>query len=199
MDEPSAVWELEAQLTYFGRRLEVLVGNITEQRVDALVNAANSSLLGGGGVDGAMHKAAGPALLAACRRLRQTRYPQGLPTGEVAVTPPGDLPCRYVLHAVGPIYGREQGRESTLLASAYRRCLQEAAALGCDSIAFPAISTGAYRFPEALAATVCIKAMAEFFAHSPRPQLVRLVFFDHRAAQIFVSACGVDPDPEPGP
>jgi O-acetyl-ADP-ribose deacetylase (regulator of RNase III) len=124
--------------------LDVVKGDITDQQVDAIVNAANSSLLGGGGVDGAIHRRGGPAILAACRELRATRYPDGLPTGEAVATPAGELPARWVIHTVGPIHGRGTAAE---LAACYRNSLAVAAELGARTVAFPLISAGAYGWP----------------------------------------------------
>jgi O-acetyl-ADP-ribose deacetylase len=125
-------------------QLELVQGDITRQDVDAIVNAANSSLLGGGGVDGAIHRRGGPAILAECRRLRATTYPDGLPPGQAVATTAGDLPARWVIHTVGPIYG--QGDAETLR-SCYRSSLAVAAELGARSVAFPLISAGAYGWP----------------------------------------------------
>jgi O-acetyl-ADP-ribose deacetylase len=125
-------------------RLELVQGDITEQRVDAIVNAANSSLLGGGGVDGAIHRRGGPAILAECRELRRVTYRDGLPVGEAVATTAGDLPARWVIHTVGPIHGRGDTEQ---LRSCYRNSLRVAAELGADTIAFPLISAGAYRWP----------------------------------------------------
>ncbi len=125
----------------------VAVGDITRLQVDAIVNAANSSLMGGGGVDGAIHQAGGRAILEACRELRQTKYPQGLPTGEAVITTGGDLPARHVIHTVGPIFGQHRGEEAALLAACYTNSLKLAASHSLQSIAFPAISTGAFGYP----------------------------------------------------
>jgi O-acetyl-ADP-ribose deacetylase (regulator of RNase III) len=122
-------------------------GDITRQKVDAIVNAANGSLLGGGGVDGAIHRAGGPTILSACQELRRTVLPSGLPTGEAVITPGGQLPARFVIHTVGPVYGSQSGNEAALLASCYRRSLFLAHEHGLHSIAFPAISTGIYGYP----------------------------------------------------
>jgi O-acetyl-ADP-ribose deacetylase (regulator of RNase III) len=124
--------------------LNVVHGDITEQRVDAIVNAANRSLLGGGGVDGVIHRRGGPAILAGCQELRRTTYPDGLPTGEAVATTAGDLPARWVIHTVGPIHGRG---DSAQLAGCYRSSLRVAAALGARTVAFPLISAGAYGWP----------------------------------------------------
>jgi O-acetyl-ADP-ribose deacetylase (regulator of RNase III) len=125
-------------------QLEIAQGDITEQRVDAIVNAANSSLLGGGGVDGAIHRRGGPAILAECRALRASTYPDGLPTGEAVATTAGDLPARWVIHTVGPVYGRGDVEQ---LRSCYRTTLRTAAELGAEAVAFPLISAGAYSWP----------------------------------------------------
>ena len=126
-------------------RLELVQGDVTEQQVDAIVNAANSSLLGGGGVDGMIHRRGGPAILAECRELRATRYPDGLPTGEAVATTAGDLPARWVIHTVGPIHGRGDAEQ---LRACYRNSLQVAAELGAQTVAFPLISAGAYSWPQ---------------------------------------------------
>jgi O-acetyl-ADP-ribose deacetylase (regulator of RNase III) len=127
-------------------RLEVVLGDITEQHVDAVVNAANSSLLGGAGVDGAIHRRGGPEILRACRRLRTLAYPNGLPAGQAVATAAGLLPASWVIHTVGPVYSEQQDR-SAILRCCYRESLRVAAELGARSIAFPLISAGAYRWP----------------------------------------------------
>src|SRR5436305_2230649 len=127
-------------------RVRVVVGDITTQDVGAIVNAANSSLLGGGGVDGAIHRAGGPAILEECREIRRTRFPEGLPTGEAVITSGGKLPALYVIHTVGPIYGEHRGREADLLANCYHNSLTLAVEKNLTSIAFPAISTGVYGY-----------------------------------------------------
>jgi O-acetyl-ADP-ribose deacetylase (regulator of RNase III) len=134
-------------------QLQLVRGDITEQRVDAIVNAANSSLLGGGGVDGAIHRRGGPAILAACRELRRTDYPDGLPPGQAVATPAGELAARWVIHTVGPVYGH--GDVETLR-SCYRQSLRVAGELGAGSIAFPLISAGAYGWPIDEAITVAL-------------------------------------------
>jgi O-acetyl-ADP-ribose deacetylase (regulator of RNase III) len=136
-------------------RITLLQGDITEQSVDALVNAANSSLLGGGGVDGAIHRRGGPAILEDCRKLRASHYGKGLPTGRAVATTAGELPARWVIHTVGPVFSSTEDR-SELLASCYRESLRVADELGATSVAFPAVSTGVYRWPMDDAARIAI-------------------------------------------
>jgi O-acetyl-ADP-ribose deacetylase (regulator of RNase III) len=174
------------EATFLDGRVVVVVGDITRMDVDAIVNAANSTLLGGGGVDGAIHRAGGPAILDACREIRRTQYPQGLPTGEAVITTAGNLPARNVIHTVGPIYGREQGREAELLAACYRNSLQLAASHSLRSIAFPAISTGAFGYPSFEAGAVSSEAIADFLDGDETVAEVRLVFFLLRDAQSFL-------------
>ena len=169
-------------------RLVVKTGDITREDVDALVNAANSTLLGGGGVDGAIHRAGGPAILEACRALRESRYPHGLPTGEAVITTGGLLHARHVIHTVGPIYGQNGGRDAQLLASCYRRSLEVAAENGLASVAFPAISTGVYGYPREEAARVVVEVMATTLARIASIREVRLVFFSEGDAQLFQRA-----------
>lgn len=171
---------------FLGGRVKTITGDITAQEVDAVVNAANSTLLGGGGVDGAIHRAGGPAIVEECREIRRTRYPAGLPTGEAVITTAGNLPARYVIHTVGPGWGREGGREAELLAACYRNSLALAVEHGLDSIAFPAISTGAFGYPSAEAAAVSSKAIAEFISENESPREVRLVFFSPAGAEAFL-------------
>jgi O-acetyl-ADP-ribose deacetylase (regulator of RNase III) len=157
-------------------RLEAIQGDITKEAVDAIVNAANTSLLGGGGVDGAIHRAAGPELLEACRQLG------GCPTGEARATPGFALPARWVIHTVGPVWRGGSRGEPELLASCYRRSLEVADQLGVHSLAFPAISTGVYGYPANLAAAVAIDTL-----RSARTgvELVRLVAFDATTHSVY--------------
>jgi len=171
-------------------RIEVKVGDITEEDVDAIVNAANSSLLGGGGVDGAIHRAGGPAILAACRELRASRYPQGLPTGEAVITTGGNLRARHVIHTVGPVYGQNGGRDAILLAACYQNSVALAAAEGLATLAFPAISTGVYGYPKREAARVARSAIERALARHPAITHVRLVFFSEGDAAIAREAGG---------
>ncbi|WP_291055264.1 O-acetyl-ADP-ribose deacetylase [Herbiconiux sp.] len=130
-------------------------GDITTVEADAIVNAANSSLLGGGGVDGAIHRRGGPAILAECREVRRTRCPEGMPAGDAVATTAGELPARWVIHTVGPVYSAREDR-SAVLASAYSRSLEVAAELGAASVAFPAVSAGVYGWPAASAARIAV-------------------------------------------
>ncbi len=155
-------------------QLDLVLGDITEQRVGAIVNAANSSLLGGSGVDGAIHRRGGPEIGRACRALRAGEYPNGLPAGQAVATPAGLLPADWVIHTVGPVYSEAEDR-SEILRSCYRQSLRVAAELGARSIAFPLISAGAYRWPVREALEL---AIGELRAASADPvQLARLVLF----------------------
>ena len=167
-------------------RVSVVVGDITRQTVDVIVNAANATLLGGGGVDGAIHRAGGPQILEECKEIRRARFPDGLPTGEAVITGGGRLPARFVIHTVGPIYGRHQGRDAELLANCYSNSLALAVERGLKSIAFPAISTGAFGYPMKQAAEVSSRAIADFLAGDESLQEVRLVFFLDGDARTFV-------------
>lgn len=158
--------------------LELTRGNIVEQQVDAIVNAANTSLLGGGGVDGAIHRAAGPDLLAECRTIG------GCPTGEARITRGYRLPAHYVIHTVGPIY-RGTPQDAKLLASAHRNSLQLAVAHGIRTIAFPAISTGVYGYPLNEAAHVALSTVIEFLQDNTQLELVRFVLWDQTAFEAF--------------
>jgi O-acetyl-ADP-ribose deacetylase (regulator of RNase III) len=164
--------------------IEVLHGDITEQAVDAIVNAANASLMGGGGVDGAIHRAGGPAILEECKRVRANQYPDGLPTGEAVATTAGDLPARWVIHTVGPVYAKSEDR-SGLLTSCHVESLRVADELGAHSVAFPAISTGVYGYPLDEAAPLALAAVRDA---DTRVQEVRFVLFDERALRAFRSA-----------
>lgn len=169
-----------------GAALEAVRGDITTQAVDAIVNAANSSLLGGGGVDGAIHAAAGPALLAECRRLRQTSLPDGLPVGQAVATGAGDLPARWVIHTVGP--NRHAGEtDPALLASCFRTSLAEAVRVGARSVAFPAVSAGIYGWEGAEVARIAVAAVTEA-PERARLDLVRFVLFSDPLLDAFAAA-----------
>jgi O-acetyl-ADP-ribose deacetylase (regulator of RNase III) len=178
--------EVEEKQTFLGGRVVVPLGDITRQEVDAIVNAANATLLGGGGVDGAIHRVGGPRILEACREIRRTEYPEGLPTGEAVITTAGNLPARHVIHTVGPIYGRHAGGEAELLAACYRNSLELAKAHALTSIAFPSISTGAFSYPQAEAAAVSSQAIKEFLESDQTLTEVRLVFFLPRDLKSFL-------------
>jgi O-acetyl-ADP-ribose deacetylase (regulator of RNase III) len=165
-------------------RIELVRGDITQQPVDAVVNAANSSLMGGGGVDGAIHRRGGPQILEECRRIRAERYPDGLPTGQAAATTGGRLPARWVIHTVGPVYAKEEDR-SGLLASCHTESLRVADELGARTVAFPAISTGVFGYPLHEAAPVAIRAVREA---RTAVQEVRFVLFDDPSYAVFDQA-----------
>jgi O-acetyl-ADP-ribose deacetylase (regulator of RNase III) len=167
-----------------GRRLEVERGDITRQSVDAIANAANAALAGGGGVDGAIHRAAGPGLMAELRE----RYPDGTPTGTAVATGGYGLPARWVLHAVGPIWRGGSHGERALLAGAYRSCLRLADELGARSVAFPAISMGVYGYPGPDGARVAIATVAEHLGGETGIELVRFVLFSDETHRLFEDA-----------
>ena len=175
-------------------RIEAVRGDLTAERVDAIVNAANSSLLGGGGVDGAIHAAAGPALLAECRELRRTALPDGLPVGEAVATGAGRLPARWVIHTVGPNAHRGQ-TDPALLASCFTRSLDVAAELGARSVAFPAVSAGVYGWAVDDVARIAVAAVRTWAADAPSdpdapgPDLVRFVLFSDAALAAFAAEC----------
>jgi len=166
--------------------LELVRGDITEQRVDAVVNAANSSLLGGGGVDGAIHRKGGPAILSECRDLRASRYGRGLPTGKAVATTAGKLPARWVIHTVGPVWSATEDR-SAVLASCYRESLRVADELGARSVAFPAISTGIFRWPLDDGARIAIDTVRT--AETAVAE-IRFVLFSADAYDAFVARLG---------
>ncbi len=160
-------------------RIRIYQGNIVKLGVDAIVNAANTSLLGGGGVDGAIHAAAGPELLEECRGLHGCRV------GEAKLTRGYRLPAPYVIHTVGPIWQGGGHREAALLTDCYRHSLDIAAEKGLDSLAFPAISTGVYRFPKEQAAAIAVETVAAFLADHPLPRTVYLVAWDKETARLY--------------
>ena len=171
-------------------RIEVVRGDITLQAVDAVVNAANSGLLGGGGVDGAIHRVGGPQILEECRAIRATSG--RLPTGQAVITTAGRLPARFVIHTVGPVWGGGGAGERALLASAYRTSLELAAERGLRSVAFPSISTGAYGYPLQQAAAVAVRAARDFVrAHPSALDEVRHVLFSESDRAVWASAWGL--------
>jgi O-acetyl-ADP-ribose deacetylase (regulator of RNase III) len=167
-------------------RIVLLEGDITEQDVDAIVNAANSTLLGGGGVDGAIHRRGGPAILEACKKIRATDWPDGLPTGHAVATIGGALPARWVIHTVGPVYAKREDR-SELLASCHIESLRVADELGAGTVAFPAISTGVYGYPLDEAAPVATEAVR---TADTAVREVRFVLFGTDARAAFERALG---------
>lgn len=172
------------QIKIGNAQLELVQGDITKQDVDAIVNAANQSLLGGGGVDGAIHRAAGRQLLEECKTL------DGCPTGSAKITRGYKLKARHVIHAVGPRYRDGKHNEPVLLASAYRTCLELASQNQCASIAFPAISTGAYGYPMEEAARIAFRTIIDYLKEHPEIELVRYVLYDARAFEIHERVLG---------
>jgi O-acetyl-ADP-ribose deacetylase len=169
-------------------QIVVLQGDLTDQDADAVVNAANSSLLGGGGVDGAIHRRGGPEILDECKELRRTRFPDGLPTGQAVATTAGMLLARWVIHTVGPVFSRSEDR-SALLASCHIESLRVADELGARTVAFPAISTGVYGYPLELAAPIALRSVLQ--AESSVEE-VRFVLFDRNALEVFQRALDED-------
>jgi len=166
------------------RRLDLARGDITAERVDAIANAANEALRGGGGVDGAIHRAAGPGLLAELQR----RYPNGTPTGTAVATDAYDLPARWVLHAVGPVWNGGDHAEPELLAAAYRSCLSLADELGARSVAFPAISMGIYGYPPPDGARVAVQTVVECLRGETQVEMVRFILFSEETYELFTDA-----------
>ncbi|MFE0514790.1 O-acetyl-ADP-ribose deacetylase [Streptomyces sp. NPDC058964] len=166
--------------------ITLVQGDITRQTADAIVNAANSSLLGGGGVDGAIHRRGGPAILEECRALRASRYGKGLPTGQAVATTAGDLDARWVIHTVGPVWSSSEDR-SELLASCYRESLRIADELGARTVAFPAVSTGIYGWPMDDGARIAVETVR---ASGTAVEEARFVLFDGRAYDAFARQVG---------
>ena len=165
-------------------KIELTQGNITDQQVDAIVNAANAHLAGGGGVDGAIHRRGGPAIMEETRR----RYPQGCSTGSAVISSAGNLSAKYVIHAVGPRWRGGKKNEAEQLTGAYRRSLELAVEHRCESLAFPALSAGAYGYPMNEASRVALSTVQEFLNEQGRPGLVRFVLFDTDAFESFAAA-----------
>jgi O-acetyl-ADP-ribose deacetylase (regulator of RNase III) len=172
------------QINTGGKTLELKQGDVTLEEVDAVVNAANSRLAGGGGVDGAIHRRGGPSIMAETDR----KYPSGCPTGSAVITSAGNLKAKHVIHAVGPFWNGGRAGEAELLRSAYHKSLELAAENDCQSIAFPSLSTGAYRYPIDQASRIALKTTIEFLKTHDQPQLVRFVLFDEGAYGAFAAA-----------
>lgn len=172
--------------SFLNGRVTVIVGDITKQDTDAIVNAANASLLGGGGVDGAIHRAGGDEILEECKEIRRTRFTNGLPTGEAVITTGGKLPALYVIHTVGPIYGENGGKDAELLANCYHNSLTLAVEKNLSTIAFPAISTGVFGYPQDEAAEVASQTIENFLRTDHQLNEVRLVFFQQHDADVFL-------------
>lgn len=177
---------MEELKRFMSGRVVVKEGDITKEDADAVVNAANSSLMGGGGVDGAIHRAGGPDILKECKEIRRTQYPDGLPTGQAVITTAGKMAAKHAIHTVGPVYGRGGKEKAELLAACYHNSLSLAAKNGIKTIAFPAISTGVYGYPLDEAAKVSSQAIEKFLSSDSSIQEVRLVFFSRQDAEIFL-------------
>jgi O-acetyl-ADP-ribose deacetylase len=166
--------------------LELVMGDITDETTDAIVNAANSSLLGGGGVDGAIHDAAGPALLEECKKIREQRGP--LPAGQAVITSGGNLKARYVIHTVGPVWQGGNVNEPQILESCYCHCIEQANLKACASVSFPSIATGAFGYPVKPAAQIALRAIADLL-HKPKSvKLVRFVLFNESTYKAYAAA-----------
>ncbi len=170
----------------FNNRIIVMTGDITETEVDAVVNAANSSLLGGGGVDGAIHRKGGSEILKECREIRQTSYPSGLPPGNAVITTGGNLPANYVIHTVGPVWHGGKKGEKQILENSYLNSLKLAASQHLDTIAFPAISTGVYGYPKEEAAETAWKTVTRYLENNRKPEKVYFVFFSKIDMDLFL-------------
>lgn len=173
-------------------RIATEIGDITKLNVTAIVNAANSGLLGGGGVDGAIHRAGGTEILAECIKIRETVYPKGMPAGKAVVTTAGKMAAEYVIHTVGPVWHGGNSNEPEILKNAYINSLKAAAEKQMESVAFPAISTGVYRFPKNKAARIAFSAAEEFASMSEYPRKIIFVFFSESDEKIFISSIKQD-------
>jgi O-acetyl-ADP-ribose deacetylase len=185
-DQVKAMNSSETIKSFSHGRVTIIVGDIAQQHVDAIVNAANSTLFGGGGVDGAIHYAGGPQILEECKEIRRTRYPGGLPTGEAVITSGGNLQARYVIHTVGPIKGRSGGHDAELLAACYKNSLALAVQHGLRNVAFPSISTGAFGYPREEAAAVSSETIRDFLRVESLLEEVRLVFYTRGDVNVFL-------------
>ena len=169
-------------------RVRLIRGDITDQETDAIVNAANASLMGGGGVDGAIHRRGGPKILEACKRIRATEWPEGLPTGESVITTGGDLKARHVIHTVGPVWHGGENREAELLANAYRSSLRLAVSKRLRTVSFPSISTGAYGYPIEKASQIALTTVKEFLEKEDKVEEAVFVLFSQRDLDIYMEA-----------
>lgn len=172
--------------SFLDGKVIIAVGDITEENTDVIVNAANSTLLGGGGVDGAIHRKGGGQILKECKEIRGRFYPKGLPTGRAVITSGGNLAALFVIHTVGPVYGMSGGRDNELLAECYKSCLRLAANKSLKTISFPSISTGAFQFPKHEAARISSRAIKEFLETDDKIEQIRLVFFSEPDAEKFL-------------
>ena len=173
-------------------RLIVITGDITEMTTDAIVNAANSSLRGGGGVDGAIHSKGGPSILTECKEIRKNLYPDGLPTGDAVVTGAGKLLCYYIIHTVGPVWHGGNAGEAEKLYRCYKSSLEETNKLNLKTVAFPSISTGVYGYPKQNAARVAFNAVHDFLSSYELPETVYFVFFSHGDTETFIRSVGIE-------
>ena len=168
--------------------LQLIKGDITDVEADAIVNAANSTLLGGGGVDGAIHRKGGPKILEECKRIRATEWPDGLPTGKAVITSGGNLKAKHVIHTVGPVWLGGFHVEAELLKQAYKNSLRLAVARGLKTIAFPSISTGAYGYPTEEASRIAVKTVKDFLEKEDKLEKVIFVLFSERDFEIYLEA-----------
>jgi O-acetyl-ADP-ribose deacetylase (regulator of RNase III) len=184
---PVEVKEMSETEFHVGKtRIRLVQGDITNMETDAIVNAANSSLMGGGGVDGAIHRRGGPAILEECKKIRTTEWPQGLPTGKAVITGAGNLKSKHVIHTVGPVWHGGKHGEPELLTQAYRNSLKLAASKGLKTIAFPSISTGAYRYPLKYACQIALKTIKEFLEKEDSLDELVIVLFSENALEIYL-------------
>jgi O-acetyl-ADP-ribose deacetylase (regulator of RNase III) len=183
------MWKMAAEEFAIGRtKVRFVQGDITDMSTDAIVNAANPTLMGGGGVDGAIHRKGGPKILEECKEIRAKEWPNGLPTGKAVATSGGNLKAKYVIHTVGPVWRGGSHREPELLAEAYRNSLRLAVSLGIRTIAFPSISTGAYGYPIELASLVAAKTVKEFLESENGLEEVIFVLFTRRDLEAYLEA-----------
>jgi O-acetyl-ADP-ribose deacetylase (regulator of RNase III) len=179
--------KMDLPRSFLDARVVVKVGDITKEAVDAIVNAANGTLMGGGGVDGAIHRAGGREILEECREIRRVKFPDGLPTGQAVMTTAGRMPAKHVIHTVGPVYGSGGEAKSQLLAACYANSLALAVENGLHTIAFPAVSTGVYGYPLDEAAVVSSTTIEQFLQAERSIEQVRLIFFSSGDAEVFVT------------